>query len=383
MIPITIGIIGARSAGKKSKGFTLSLLYVLGISFTYSALGTTAAMTGSLFGNALQNVWVVGFVAVVFIIMGMSMFGAFELQVPSRFAGRMNSVQGNGYPGAFLLGLIAGIVASPCIGPVLVAMLTYVGTQGSVALGFLLFFTFSLGLGVLFVVLGTFTGLIASVPRSGNWMIGVKVVFGLIFIGVALYFLHPLLPHGRSMWIVGGALLLLGVVLRGWRAIHEIDPARKRWGTALGRAALVVGAYAVAVPLFASGDLQKTPGPAWLLTEEHGMRVSQAEGKPVLIDFSAEWCVACKELEHLTFSDARVITLSQRFVPVRVDATKQTADIQRLMKKYGIVGLPWVAFVTPDGTILQDLTVTGFIDAEAMLQRMQQALETSELARAR
>jgi thiol:disulfide interchange protein DsbD len=93
--------------------------------------------------------------------------------------------------------------------------------------------------------------------------------------------------------------------------------------------------------------------------------------------------VACKELEHLTFSDARVITLSQRFVPVRVDATKQTADIQRLMKKYGIVGLPWVAFVTPDGTILQDLTVTGFIDAEAMLQRMQQALETSELARAR
>jgi thiol:disulfide interchange protein DsbD len=338
-------------------------------------------MTGSLFGNVLQNVWVVAFVAAVFIVMGMSMFGAFELQVPTRFAGRMNAVQGSGYPGAFLLGLIAGIVASPCIGPVLVAMLTYVGAQGSVALGFLLFFTFSLGLGVLFIVLGTFTGLIASVPRSGNWMIAVKVVFGLLFIGVALYFLHPLLPHGRSLLIAGIVLLALGLLLRGWRAIHEIDPASRRWGTALGRVALLTGLYAVAVPLFAHHDVAQAPGPPWLATEAEGMQRVRSEGKPLLIDFSADWCVACKELEHLTFSDERVIELARNFVTVRVDATRQTPHIQALMKKYGIVGLPWVAFVAPDGTILKDLTVTGFIDADAMLQRMQLALESSDLAR--
>jgi len=310
------------------------------------------------------------------------MFGAFELQVPSRFAGRMNSVQGNGYPGAFLLGLIAGIVASPCIGPVLVAMLAYVGAQGSVALGFIMFFTFSLGLGVLFVVLGTFTGLIASVPRSGNWMIAVKVVFGLIFIGVALYFLDPILPHGRAMLFVGVVLLIVGLVLRGWRAIHEIDPARKRWGTALGRVALVTGLYAVTVPLLASSDRAATPGPQWLASETEGIAVAQAQGKPMLIDFSAEWCVACKELEHLTFSDERVIALAERFVSVHVDATHQTDDIKRLMKKYGIVGLPWVAFVAPDGTILQSLTVTGFIDADKMLVVMEQALANSNLASA-
>ncbi len=379
MIPITIGIIGARSAGKRSKGFSLSLLYVLGIAVTYSALGTSAAITGSLFGSVLQNVWVILFVCTIFVVMAMSMFGAFELQVPGGFAGRMSRVQGSGYPGAFLLGLIAGIVASPCIGPVLVAMLAYVGASGNVMLGFSLFFTFALGLGVLFVVLGTFTGLLAGIPRSGNWMIGVKTVFGLVFLGVAIYYLQPFLPQDRTLLIGGAVLLAIGLVLRGWKAIHETEPHPRRWGKALGRVALVGGAYAVAFTLFFGGERGATPGPDWLASESQGSERAATEGKPMLVDFSAEWCVACKELEHFTFSDERVIELSKSFVAVRVDATKQTPEIQSLMKKYGIVGLPWVAFVAPDGTILKDLTVTGFIDADAMLGRMRGALDGAVL----
>ncbi|HZL86287.1 MAG TPA: cytochrome c biogenesis protein CcdA, partial [Candidatus Krumholzibacteria bacterium] len=374
MIPITIGIIGARSAGRRSKGLQLSLLYVLGIALTYSILGTTAALTGSLFGGILQNVWVVVGVCLVFVVMALSLFGAFEIQVPANFATRMRGVHGSGAPGALLLGLVAGIVASPCIGPVLVAMLAFVAASGSVLLGFTLFFVFALGLGVLFVVLGTFTGLLAGIPKSGNWMLAVRYVFGLVFMGVALYYLHPFVPEGRGVLWVGVILLLGGVLLRGWRLVHETDPAPKRWLGALGRVVLVAGLYATILPLV-RGESAAVTGPGWLGSEAHAAQKAQSEGKPLMVDFTADWCVACKELEHLTFSDPRVIELAKRFVTVRVDATKQTPEIQELMRKYGIVGLPWVAFVAPDGRILAALTVTGYIDADTMLARMQRALD--------
>jgi thiol:disulfide interchange protein DsbD len=376
MIPITIGIIGARSAGSRLKGFSLSLAYVLGIAVTYSALGTTAALTGSLFGSILQNRWVIVFVSLVFTLMAMSLFGAFELQVPAWVSGRTGRVRGSGYPGAFALGLVAGIVASPCVGPILVAMLAYVGTSGNVVLGFSLFFTFALGLGMLFIALGTFTGLIASIPKSGNWLLAVRTIFGLVFLGVALYYLHPFLPKGPPVLVVGLLLLALGLALRGLRRIDEIEPPAKRWGKAFGRTALVAGAYAVVASLVVGSPREPAAaGPRWLATEAEGVRVATAEKKPLLVDFSAEWCVACKELERFTFSDPRVIERAKEFITVRVDATRQTPEIQSLIRKYGISGLPWVAFVMPDGRILKEHSVTGYIDAEAMLERMQQVLD--------
>ncbi len=383
MIPITIGIIGARSAGKRSKGFTLSLLYVLGIAVTYSALGTSAALTGSLFGSVLQNKFVVMGVAGIFIVMAMSLFGAFEMQVPPALAGRLNSVQGNGYPGAFLFGLIAGVVASPCVGPVLVAMLAYVAATGSAALGFGLFFTFALGLGLLFIVLGTFTGVLTSLPKSGAWMIRVKIAFGLVFLALALYYLHPHLPHTRALLPVGAALVVLGLGLGAGREIIESEPTAKRWRKALGRAAVIAGLYGLIVPWLPGSQGRAIVNPPWLASESQGLERARAESKPMLIDFSADWCVACKELERFTFSDPRVIELARRFVPVRIDATKQnTPETQALMQKYGIRGLPWVAFVRPDGTILQDLTVTGFLAADPMLTRMQTALAAGGGSRA-
>jgi len=382
MIPITIGIIGARSAGKRSKGFTLSLLYVLGIAVTYSALGTSAALTGSLFGSVLQNKFVVMGVAGVFIVMAMSLFGAFEMQVPPALAGRLNSVQGNGYPGAFLFGLIAGVVASPCVGPVLVAMLAYVATTGSAALGFGLFFTFALGLGLLFIVLGTFTGVLASLPKSGAWMVRVKIVFGLVFLALALYYLHPHLPHTRTLLPVGAVLVVLGLGLGATREIIESEPTAKRWRKALGRAAVIAGLYGLVVPLLPGSQGRAIANPPWLASEGQGLERARAESKPMLIDFSADWCVACKELERFTFSDPRVIELARRFVPVHIDATKNTPAMRALMQKYGIRGLPWVAFVRPDGTILQELTVTGFLAAEPMLARMMTALPDSGVSHA-
>jgi len=301
------------------------------------------------------------------------------MQVPAGVAGRMNRIQGNGYPGAFLLGLVAGIVASPCVGPVLVAMLAYVAAQGSPLLGFSIFFTFALGLGVLFVALGTFTGVLASLPKSGAWMERVKIGFGLVFLGVALYYLHPILRPGRSFLPVGLGLVAIGFVLGALRSISPADPTAKRWRRAAGRVALALGLYAVIAPLAGRSPAAK-PGPAWLGSESDGRSRAAASGKPMLVDFGAAWCGACKELEHLTFSDPRVIELARDFVTVRVDATTRTPEVDALMRQYGIRGLPWVAFVQPDGTILHDLTVTGFVNADDMLARMRRALPTRNAA---
>jgi thiol:disulfide interchange protein DsbD len=247
--------------------------------------------------------------------------------------------------------------------------------RGSVLLGFGLFFTFALGLGVLFLVLGTFTGVLASLPRSGAWMVRVKMVFGLVFLALALYYAHPLLPHGRELLIWGAALLVIGFAIGGSRHIDETEPKSRRWRKALGRVLLAGAAYSLVVPILplVRGS-QRTSASTWLASEAEGLRLARAEGKPMLVDFGASWCGACKELEHITFADARVQSLAQRFVTVRVDATTRTPEVDALMTRYGIVGLPWVAFVTPEGEILQELTVTGFIDADAMLARMQRAL---------
>jgi thioredoxin:protein disulfide reductase len=310
---------------------------------------------------------------VLFVLMAMSLFGAFELQVPTGVASRLNRVQGSGYPGAFVVGLVAGIVASPCIGPVLVGMLAYVAATGSAAMGFTLFFTFALGLGVLFVVLGTFTGVITSLPKSGDWMRWVRIVFGVLLLAVALYYVHPLLPHERRLLPLGLALVALGLGLGALRRIEETEPATRRWRKSLARVALGAGVYAAAVP-FLTTSHSEIAGPRWLASETEGRTLARTEGKPMMVDFRADWCVACKELEHDTFSDPRVIELAQNFVTVRVDATDRTAEIRDLEETYGIIGLPWVAFVSPEGTVLADLTVTGFIDAEAMLDRMHRAL---------
>jgi thiol:disulfide interchange protein DsbD len=265
---------------------------------------------------------------------------------------------------------------------VLVALLAFVATSGSALLGFGLFFTFALGLGMLFIVLGTFTGLVTSLPKSGAWMSVVRIVFGVLFLGVALYYLHPLVPHGRVLAPIGAGLLVVGLVAGALRRIDETEPSATRWRKALGRVALAAGAYAVVMPLLARPG-EAVAGPPWVTSEAAGLASASAASKPMLVDFSADWCVACKELERHTFSDPRVIELARRFVTVRVDATQRSAEIKALEAKYRIVGLPWVAFVRPDGTILAELTVTGFVSADIMLERMRAALPEGGTAAAR
>ncbi|MCK6569508.1 sulfite exporter TauE/SafE family protein [Myxococcota bacterium] len=197
LIPITISLFGARSATSRMQGFLLSLVYVLGIAVTYSALGVLAATSGGLFGSALQSPWVVGTVAIVFLAMGLSMLGVFEIRLPDAVNQRLNSVgggQSSRFATSFLMGTVAGIVAAPCVGPPLVAVLAYVATTGSMSAGITLLSIYSLGMGVLFIFLGTFTQYLTRIPKSGGWMEVIKGSMGIVMLVVGLVYFQDVVP---------------------------------------------------------------------------------------------------------------------------------------------------------------------------------------------
>src|SRR5574338_1171448 len=183
LIPITVSVFGARKAGSRREAVAVSALYVLGIAAMYSALGVGAALTGKAFGSVMQNPWVIGFVALVLAAMAASMFGAFELRLPASWQGRLNTVGGSGRAGALAMGLVSGIIAAPCTGPVLTAALAFVAAKGSVAFGFAIMFAYALGMGLLFFLIGAFS---ISLPKSGPWMDAVKSVFGVALLAAAL-----------------------------------------------------------------------------------------------------------------------------------------------------------------------------------------------------
>ncbi len=211
LIPITFGFFAQQAKGRSGGTFVLAVIYVLGMSVTYSVLGVTASLTGQLFGAALQNPWVTGGIVAVILALASSMFGLWELRVPGWI---MQASGGrSGHVGAALMGLVVGFVAAPCIGPFVLSLLTYVGQKGDPVLGFVLFFTLAMGLGLPFLLLGTFTGAVSGLPAAGNWMVGVRLVFGVILIALAGYFAAPLLPGSTGNWLIAATLVLGGAYL--------------------------------------------------------------------------------------------------------------------------------------------------------------------------
>jgi thiol:disulfide interchange protein DsbD len=343
MIPITLAVLGAQQlsgekAAKRSRfrGLVLSLFYVFGIAITYSLLGVLAAKTGALFGAFLGHPVVVSVIALIFVAMAFSMFGFFEVKLPdtwsTKIANRFSSSSGEkNFVGAFLSGIIAGVVASPCVGPVLVSILTYVAQTQNIVMGFSLLFVFALGLGQIFILMGTFSQLLDKLPRSGAWLNRIKYIFGTIMLLMAVYYVLPVLP---------------------------VDKIKSGLG-------------------FTSGVFGKEDDylkPKWLPYSEENLEMAKKSGLPVIIDVKAEWCAACKELEMKTFSHKEVYDLGKRFVWLEFDATNNSPELEKLKEKYTILGLPFVAFHGPDGKWREDLTVTGFEPAAPFLGRMQKAM---------
>lgn len=389
LIPITLSILGARQASSALRGFLLAATYVSGMVVLYTTLGVSFAWAGVLAGSALQSPLVTIGVAAFCIAMAASMFGAFEMVLPSGLQTRLSQAGGGGFKGAFIMGLVAGIIAAPCTGPVLSFVLTLIARERDLVKGATLMFFYALGMGLPFLVLGTFSQAIARMPKSGKWMETVKSVFGLLMLGAGLYYLMlgigPVAalfaPLGASGHVVGPVLILVGVAIGAlhlsFKYTPVIEKVRKGAGVALSTLGLVAFLAWTNAPAKAAvgGD-----SIAWVkvgdeatsvATFDAAVATAKASGKAVMIDFGADWCIACKELDKFTFTNPAVQQETEkRFIAIKVDATNETEGLTTLQARYGVVGLPTIFFIPSDGVshkadksaVVEP--ITGFVKAE-------------------
>ncbi len=360
LIPITIGYFGWQSEGSTGKLFTLGLLFVLGMAITYSAIGVITALSGALFGALLQNPIVIIIIAAIFVALSLSMFGLYEFQLPSGLVAKAGGAK-SGLFGALFMGLTMGIVAAPCIGPFVIGLVTYVAAKGDPYFGLLLFFVLALGLGFPYLFLAVFSGKIKSLPRAGEWMDAVKHVFGFILIAMALYFLLPLLPKSISGYVLPVYMLLVGIYLLVFEKL-----ANKILGFRIFKIVFSVLIMAIAVYAISPTDQNSVE---WTPYSDEALTQLNDKHRGVIIDFYADWCIPCKELDALTFTDQRVIDESKSFITLKADMTKSLApEVEMLREKYNILGVPTVLIIDNSGVERQ--RITGFVNADEFLELM-------------
>jgi len=367
LIPITVGFFTQQTKDREGSAFPLALAYVLGIALTYSVLGVLAALSGAIFGAALQSPWVVGLIVAVLLSLATSMFGLWELRVPG-WAQRASGGR-TGVFGAAIMGLVMGFVAAPCIGPFVVGLLTYVGQRGDPVLGFILFFTLAMGLGLPYLILGTFTGAINKLPASGMWMIGVRRVFGVILVAMAAYFAAPLMPGDSGKWLMSGVLVLGALYLLVIDRTGHEQPTIDRVMRVLSTGMLVAGVLLAPGVRGGGGAATSVEDHLqWQPYEAGAVATARAGGSPVIIDFSAEWCAPCRELDEKTFAAPQVRSVLEGYTRFKVDLTRSTETNQALTSEYGVMGVPTVIVFSGGEEIFR---ITGFEPPERFLKRLQ------------
>lgn len=384
MIPITLAVLGNDSEKRsRAQNFLISCIYVLGIATTYSVLGLIAASSGTLFGASLGNPYVLSVVCFVFLAMSLSMYGLYDIQVPAwmrqKFGGKVET--GNLHLKTYLTGLFAGIVASPCVGPVLVTILAYVATHQNKVLGFFLLFTYALGLGLIFLALGLSNQLIRLLPRSGAWMNGVKFVLGSLMLSAFYYYLDLLVPTRAFDAALGLGLVVIASIYGAFKPVKNATQALRK---GLLMTLLLVGLGYISFGVFdlrplvsqrfiSENGVSKDQQLPWQPYSEELLQKAAQEKRPVLIDFWAEWCAACHELEQFTFTNPLVRAQAEKFMLLKFDATKDSEELRRLKTKYKIQGLPTIVFYNSEGNWLEALTLTRFEEPPHFLDRMKKA----------
>lgn len=336
IIPITINIFGRVSQkhyketvrGFNPRSFYVAIIYVMGMSFTYCILGLVSGLTGSLFGSLLQSSFMLGLLTGLFFILALGQFGLFKIALPASWQAKLSQVgHTRNRFGIFLMGAISGIIVSPCVGPILAGILAFVFESSNAFLGGLYFFSFSLGLGVLFLLIGGFSGVISHLPRSGRWMMAVNRVLAALLLVASGYY--------GLLW-----MKKLGVTKRS-------------------------------IPITSQ---EKEGGIAWYHAEPKALAVADKLQRPMMIDFTAEWCEACHEIEAQVFQDPNAIEKLRDFIALRIDVTEDTPENTAVLNKYGVMSLPTIVFVNQSGEILNRPRIHGVIPVNkflALLKKVQ------------
>ena len=399
MIPILSGIVvGGRDTHTRGRALMLSLTYVIGMAVTYAAAGVAAGLSGAMLAAALQSPWVLGAFAAVFVLLACSMFGLYELQLPSSvqswLAERSNHLRSGQLLGVFAMGVLSALIVGPCIAPPLAGALLFIAERGEVLLGGSALFAMALGMGVPLVGVGVSAG--SLLPRAGPWMDSVKNFFGVVLLGVGIWIVSPVIPTVAQM-LSWGVLLIVSAVY-----LHALDPLpagaggfRKLWKglgvvAMLAGAALLIGALAggrdilqplagfrIAAQTVGSASASVSPAAEFdrvVTPQALRERIAAAGGTPVMLDFYADWCVSCKEMERFTFSDEAVKARLRQFVLLKADVTANTADDKALLKAFSLFGPPGIIFFDREGRELRELRVIGFKPAERFAATLDQAL---------
>ena len=370
LIPITVSYFGGQATkegGSRGKLVAHGLFYMMGLALANSVLGVVASLTGGLLGAMLQNTFILIAVAAVLVFFATSLFGLWEMRLPSGLT-QAAAKSYTGYFGSLFMGLTLGVVAAPCLGPFVLGLLTWVASMGSPWLGFLIFFTLSLGLGLPLFLLAMFSGQLEKLPRSGGWMIWVRKLMGWVLVGMAVHFIKPVLP---SQW---GTFLLVLVTLSAGLHLGGFDKSRANFRAF----PLLRGGTGIACLVFASVLMTtwalKGPGVTWKPYSEDVLQEALKLNKPVIIDFYATWCTPCNELEEITFHDASVVNqANNNFVMVKVDVTRSGNSVyERLLRQYEVKGVPTIVFMDKSGQEKRALRLVDFLPPDQFLGRMAQ-----------
>jgi len=395
MVPILSGIIVNHGhAVTHARAFWLSLAYVLGMAVTYAAVGVAAGFSGTLLSSALQNVWVLGGFALVFVVLSLSMFGFYELQLPgalqSRLSERANR-QGGSFGAIAIMGALSALIVGPCVAAPLAGALLYIAQSKDAVLGGAALFAMALGMGAPLILVGVFSR--SLLPKAGPWMEAVKKFFGVIMLATALWLVTPVIPVWAQM--LGWAALLIVPAIY----LHALDPLpphsnswKRLWKGVgvlmlLGGTAMLAGVLGGARdPLQPLGFLRSETAPGGVpshLTFERVKSVAELDarladaatrGQPVMLDFYADWCVTCKEMEKFTFSDTRVQTRLAGVLLLQADVTANNDDDKALLRRYSLFGPPGIIFFGRDGKENPTVRVVGYQPAELFLISLGKAL---------
>ena len=389
MIPILSGIIvGHGGPMSKTRGFLLSSAYVLGLAIVYAMAGVAAGYSGVLVSDLLQNPWVLGTFSLAFVMLSLSMFGFYELQIPSFLQGKLsdasNRLRGGHLSGVFLMGAISALIVGPCCAAPLAGALLYIGKTHDILLGGSALFAMGLGMGLPLLAIGISAGSI--LPKAGPWMQSVKNFFGVVLLGLAIWFISPVIPAVANM-LLWAVLLIVSAIY-----LHAIDPLPhgssgfRKFGKGIGVIALLLGVALLAGALSGGRDiLQPLAGlrTAGAATDSvHFERVAnladlenrlgQSRGRYVMLDFYADWCISCKEMERTVFADARVRAKLADVVLLQADVTQNSRDDAALLRKFELFGPPGIVLFDREGG--ESLHLVGAQDADSFLAALNSSM---------
>jgi thiol:disulfide interchange protein DsbD len=390
MVPILSAIIAGegKSVGKR-RAAALSSSYVLGMAVAYAVAGVAAAYSGSMLAAALQNPWVLGAFAAVFVWLALSMFGLYDIALPGfvhdGLASTHGRLRGGRIASVAAMGVLSAVIVSPCVAAPLAGALLYISQTRDVALGGAALFVMALGMGVPLIAVGVSEG--ALLPKAGPWMARVKAFFGVLLLAVAIWIVSPVLPTGVSMLAWAALLVGSGVFLRAVDRLPADARTPARLAKAVGILSLVAGLALLVGALAGSRDplrplaglvggsavagplaFQRVDSPAQL---DAALR---APGRPVMLDFYADWCVSCKEMEAFTFSDARVRQKLDAMLLLQADVTANDDGHKALLKRFSLFGPPGIIFFDAQGREIRGLRVIGYQDADRFLETLARAL---------